>query len=77
MFRSIGLVIGLIALRVFLPDVFHAFNHTAVSFFHLADKVFAFIPNALTFQIGSVGHVGSILDGANFVPSSAPLPNFK
>lgn len=77
MFQSIGLVIGLIAIRVFMPEVFHAFEHSAISFFSLLDTVLAYLPNSVTMQTGSVGHVGSVLDGANFVPSSAPLPIFK
>ncbi len=75
MFKAIGLVIGLIAFRVFMPEVFHAFEHTAISFFSLLDQVFAYAPNSIG-QTGSVGSANSILNGANFVPSSAPLPAY-
>lgn len=77
MFKSIGLLIGLIALRVFMPEVFHAFEHTAISFLGLMDDVFAYMPNSIVGQLGSVGHTGSVLDSANFVPSVAPLPTYR
>jgi hypothetical protein len=68
MFRAIGFVIVLIALRVIMPEVFHAFNHAAVSFFHLTDQIFSVAPNAVT-QVGSVGII-------NYVPPAAPLPAY-
>lgn len=67
MFKAIGFVIGLIAIRVLMPDVFHAFEHAVVSFFHLADQVFVVAPNSVT-QMGSVGIV-------NYIPPAAPLPS--
>lgn len=76
MFRTIGLVIGLIAVRVLMPEVFHAFEYAAISFFNLASKVFAYAPNAIGTQPGSVtGAVGTI-SSINYVPSSAPLPSY-
>lgn len=66
MFRAIGLVIGLIAVRVIMPEVFHAFEHAAVAFFSLVGDIFAFSPQSVT-QLGSVGNV-------NYIPSAAPLP---
>jgi hypothetical protein len=66
MFKAIGLVIGLIAVRVIMPEVFHAFEHAAVSFFGLLSEVFKVAPNSVT-QMGSVGIV-------NYVPQAAPLP---
>lgn len=74
MFRAIGLVFGLIAIRIFLPDLFHAFEHTAVQFFGMLDQIFDYPPNTVI-QSG-VASVGSVLDGANFVPSPAPLPAY-
>ena len=74
MFRAIGLVIGLIAVRVFLPDLFNAFEHAAVAFFNLVEQVFTHAPNSVI-QSG-VASAGSVLDGANYVPSPAPLPAY-
>lgn len=68
MFKAIGFVIALIAVRVIMPEVFSAFNHAAVSFFHLTDQIFSVAPNAVT-QVGSVGII-------NYVPPAAPLPTY-
>ncbi|MBU3668904.1 MAG: hypothetical protein FGM57_02970 [Candidatus Taylorbacteria bacterium] len=67
MFKAIGFVIGLIAIRVLMPDVFHAFESSLVSFFSLTQEVFAIAPNAVT-QTGSVGLT-------NYIPPMAPLPS--
>ncbi|HEY1037310.1 MAG TPA: hypothetical protein VGE62_01885 [Candidatus Paceibacterota bacterium] len=66
MFKAVGLVIGLIAIRVLMPDVFNAFQHAAIAFFSLVSQVFAYAPQDVT-QLGSVGY-------ANYVPQAAPLP---
>lgn len=74
MFRAIGFVIVLIALRLVMPSVFHAFEHALVSFFSLADTIFAFAPNGpngvTSFMPGQMSAVGSI----NYIPKAAPLP---
>jgi hypothetical protein len=76
MFRAIGLVIGLIAIRLLMPEVFHAFEYAAISFFKLVNQIFAYAPNSIGSQAGSVGHVSSVLDGINYVPSPAKLPAY-
>ena len=74
MFRAIGFVIVLIALRLVMPSVFHAFEHALISFFDLADTIFAFSPvgpNGVTSHMpGQLSAVGSI----NYIPHAAPLP---
>lgn len=67
MFRAIGFVIGLIAIRILMPDVFHAFEFAVVSFFGFAGEVFATTPTSIS-QMGSVGIV-------NYIPPAAPLPS--
>ncbi len=67
MFKAIGFVIGLIAIRVLMPDVFHAFEHTLIKFFSLVNEVFAYTPQSVT-QMGSAG--------VNYIPASAPLPDW-
>lgn len=76
MFKAIGLVIGLIAIRLLMPEVFHAFEHAAVSFFQLVNNIFAHAPNSIGGQAGSVGTTGSVLDGINYVPRPAKLPAY-
>ena len=76
MFRAIGLVIGLIAIRLLMPDVFHAFEYTVIQFFKLLNTVFSYAPNSIGAQAGSVGKVSSVLDGMNYVPKAAPLPAY-
>lgn len=68
MFKAIGFVIGLIAIRVLMPDVFHAFEYAAIQFFRLAVHVFDYPPNSVT-QMAGVGY-------ANYVPNPAPLPSY-
>ncbi len=72
MFRIIGLVIGLIAIRILMSDVFHAFEGAAISFFNLLQNIFTFAPNTIGTQLGGVGAVG----GMNYVPQTAMLPNY-
>ncbi len=68
MFRAIGFVIGLIAVRLIMPDVFFAFEHALISLFDLAGQVFTFAPNSITSQMSAVG-------GINYIPKAAPLPS--
>jgi hypothetical protein len=65
MFRAIGFVIVLIAIRVIMPDVFAAFEHAAVQFFDLFTVVFSYPPNSVT-QMAGVGYI-------NYIPPPAPL----
>lgn len=73
MFRAIGLVIGLIAIRVLMPEVFHAFEYAAISFFNLVSKVFAYAPNEIGTQSGSAT---SAFGSINYIPRAAPLPPY-
>ena len=66
MFRAIGFVIGLIAIRVLMPEVFQAFESAIISFFKFTGEVFAQTP-PLT-QVGAVGII-------NYIPEAAPLPS--
>jgi hypothetical protein len=66
MFRAIGFVIGLIAIRVIMPEVFHAFEHFAITFFQLAGHIFDYPPQSVT-QMAGIGYT-------NYVPQTASLP---
>jgi hypothetical protein len=44
MFRAIGFVFGLIAIRVLMPDVFYAVEHALTSIFLLVAEVIAHAP---------------------------------
>ncbi len=66
MFKAIGFVIGLIAIRIIMPEVFHAFESAIISFFRFTGDVFANTP-PLT-QVGAVGIT-------NYIPEAAPLPS--
>lgn len=68
MFRAIGLVIALIAVRLVMPTVFHAFEHALVSFFELTGNIFAFMPTNMATQMSALG-------SANYIPKAAPLPS--
>jgi hypothetical protein len=69
MFKAIGLVIGLIAVRILMPDVFHAFEYASVSFFKFLAQIFNVAPGVIGSQMGNVGSV-------NYIPSPAPLPSY-
>jgi hypothetical protein len=69
MFRSIGLVIVLIALRIMLPGAFHAFEHAAVSFFGFADDVFSHPPTSIARDYAS-----NQAAGISYIPKPAPMP---
>lgn len=80
MFRAIGFVITIIAIRLILPTAFMAFEHTTVTFFHFVEDVLAFAPTGLVHTIsqGVSGQSASVLPGLeqmNFIPPSAPLPD--
>ena len=68
MFRAIGFVIVLIAFRIFMPDVFFAFEHALVSLFDLTEKVFTFAPSNVAGQMSALGSI-------NYIPKAAPLPS--
>lgn len=79
MFRAIGFVITIIALRLILPTAFDAFEHTAVTFFHFVEEVLAYAPTTLVQDLsqGIQGQQAGVLPGLeqmNFVPAPAPLP---
>jgi hypothetical protein len=65
MFKAIGFVIALIAIRLLMSDVYHAFEHAVVSFFHLAEIAFSYSPQSVTQMYAA---------GVNYVPAAAPLP---
>ncbi len=48
MFRAIGFVIGLIAIRVLMPDVFHATEHALIQFLTMASDIIAHAPTNVT-----------------------------
>lgn len=77
MIRSVCLVIGLIAMRMYMPEFFHAFEYSAHLSFSLLDKGIAYIPDSWITQLASVGHFSSMIDGQRFMPGSADLPAFK
>ncbi len=68
MFRAIGLVILLVAIRLVMPPVFTAFEHALVSLLNLAGQIFAVAPNGVTTQMSALGAI-------NYVPKAAPLPS--
>lgn len=69
MFRSIGIVIVLIALRFMLPTAFHAFEHAATSFFGFAEDIFDHPPTAVARDYQSMQAAG-----ISYLPKPAPLP---
>ncbi len=79
MFRAIGFVIIIIALRLILPTAFSAFESSAVTFFHFVEEVLAYAPTTLVQDLaqGIQGQQAGVLPGheqMNFVPAPAPLP---
>lgn len=65
MFKAIGFVIALIAIRLLMSDVYNAFEHTVISFFGLVDSVFSYAPQDVTQMYAA---------GVHYVPAAAPLP---
>jgi hypothetical protein len=61
MFRAIGFVIGIVAIRVFMPDVFHGFERALLAFFQSAERIFAYVPT-------DASHLASI----NLIPQPDP-----
>jgi hypothetical protein len=55
MFKAIGFVIGLIAIRLLMPEVFGAFEKMLIMFLSLLSEIFAYAPQDVT-QLGSIGH---------------------
>ncbi len=69
MFKSIGLVIVLIALRFMLPTAFHAFERAATSFFGYTEEIFQHPPTAVARDYQSMQAAG-----VSYIPKPAPLP---
>ena len=57
MFRAIGFVIGLIAIRVLMPDVFSALQNVLIMFFNVLGQVLSYAPQDVN-QLGAVGYSG-------------------
>lgn len=70
MFKAIGLVIILIALRLMMSSAFHAFEHAAVSFFGFAEEIFKHPPTAVASDYQSMQAAG-----VSYIPKPAPLPD--
>lgn len=70
MFKAIGLVIVLIALRFMLPGAFHAFEHAAVSFFGYAEDIFEHPPTSVARDYQSMQAAG-----VSYIPKPAPMPD--
>jgi len=69
MFRAIGFVIGLIAVRLMLPVAFDAFEGAATQFFHFSGEIFAHPPTAVVRDMQDLQTAG-----VNFIPQPTPLP---
>ncbi|MDD5318559.1 MAG: hypothetical protein PHF79_01920 [Candidatus Pacebacteria bacterium] len=67
-FRAIGLGIGLIVIRLLVPEIFSAFEHTLLSFFHLLDGVFTVSVDGITNSAGVAASLAPKLPHA-YVPS--------
>ena len=70
MFRAIGIVIMLIAIRVLMPEVFHAGEHALIQFFSLAGNVFAHAPTDMSIDLRQ-------LSAAGYSPRPAPMPIYR
>jgi len=68
MFRLIGFVVLLIAIRLFMPSVFFSVEHALISLFDLAGNIFSIAPTDITTQMSAPG-------GINYIPKAAPLPS--
>ncbi len=82
MFKSIGFVISLIAIRLLLPTAFHAFESATVQFFGFTTEIFSHPPTAVMRDLGvsrdyADGQTGisSQTAGIGFVPHPAPMPD--
>ncbi len=70
MFKAIGLVIVLIALRFMLPTAFRAFEHAATSFFGYAGDIFSHPPTSVARDYQAMQAAG-----VSYIPKPAPLPD--
>ncbi len=48
MFRAIGFVITLVAIRVFMPEVFFAAEHALIALFTMAGDIVAHAPTSVS-----------------------------
>lgn len=76
MFKSIGFVISLIAVRIFLPVAFHAFEATTVQFFGFAGEIFSHPPTAIFRDLGTGPATSGQTAGMSYIPKPAPMPDF-
>lgn len=73
MIRSFALVVGLIVLRAYLPEVFHGYEVAMNTFFHLTNTALASVPDIFGNQAGSIAEaVGHI----QFVPTPTQVPAY-
>lgn len=73
MIKSIVLLLGLVALRAYLPEMYQAYEVAMNQFFHLTNTALASAPDILGSQSGSVGKaIGNI----QFVPTDIQLPAY-
>jgi len=63
MFRAIGIVIILIALRLLMPELFHGIQHLMLTFFQTTERMFSYAPTDVL-----------QMSGAAYIPAAAPLP---
>lgn len=69
MFKSIGFVISLIAIRLLLPAAFHAFESASVQFFGFTTEIFRHPPTAVFRDLGQAQAAGVL-----YIPQPAPMP---
>ncbi len=67
MFKAIGFVVVLVAIRVIMPEVFHGFERTLLTFYHVTERMLVYAPNDVV-----------NLAGASYIPKPNPayLPNY-
>lgn len=71
MFKAIGTVITLVAIRVLMPDVFYAAEHALLTFFNLLGDIVAHPPTT-----ANIARDLSQMSAAGYIPRAAPLPRY-
>ena len=66
MFKDIGLILIIIALRIMMPDLFRAIDQAGVKFFNMLSHIADTVEN-LDFKFSTAS--------VNYIPQPAPLTN--
>lgn len=73
MIKSFALVVGLIVLRAYLPELYQGYEVAMNTFFHLSNTALASASDLLGSQPGSISEA---IDTIKFVPHPTQLPAY-